>query len=141
MTPATDHPIALFLFVLVNITITLGYVFLAATVVPKVPVTLVQTKVGGVGFFLLCGLTHTDMALSALFHPEMTMGEMATSWHMLAIHIPQAICVWLFVTGLYIEVGRWDFLKHRDLEASAPGRRQDAAAPDADPDVTSEQAP
>lgn len=107
---ANENSFALFLFVLANLAITLGYLYLAFTVVPKVPVTLKRTKIGGTGFFVLCGLTHTDMALSALFHSSMTLGQMMTSWHMLGIHVPQAICVWLFVTGLYIEVGRWAFL-------------------------------
>lgn len=103
----TEHPVLLLLFALANLTITLGYIYLALVVLPRIRVTLLQTKIGGVGFFLLCGLTHTDMALTALFDPDMSMGAMATSWHALAIHLPQAVCVWLFVTGLYIEVGQW----------------------------------
>ena len=30
-----------------------------------------------------------------------------TSVHMLAIDIPQVVFVWMFVTGLYLEVARW----------------------------------
>ncbi len=101
----SDHPSLLFLFVIANLIITMGYVYLALTIVPKLRVSLLRTKIGGVGFFVLCGLTHSDMAFMALFHPHMSMGDMAVSWHGLAIHIPQALCVWLFVTGLYIEIG------------------------------------
>lgn len=31
-----------------------------------------------------------------------------TSWHMMLIHIPQAIAVWVFTYGLYKEIGRKD---------------------------------
>ncbi len=110
MSVVMTDPVALFTFVLVNITITLGYLYLAIVVLPAIPVSLKRTKIGGVGFFLLCGLTHTDMALSALLHEHMSIGEMATSWQALAIHVPQAVCVWMFVTGLYLEVRSWNLV-------------------------------
>jgi hypothetical protein len=103
----TDHPLLLFLFLMANIAISFGYFYLAAFVIPSIRVQLMRTKIGGASFLFLCALTHLDMAFSGLFHPHMTMGEMAVQWHMLAIHLPQAVCVWMFVTGLYIEVGRW----------------------------------
>lgn len=95
------------LFVLSNVIITLGYVFLAAFVVPRVTVRLHRTRLGGVGFFLLCGLHHLDNVFHYLFQSQLPVGQVYTELHMLLIDVPQAICVWMFVTGLYIELVRW----------------------------------
>lgn len=101
----SDHPTLMFLFVLANVCIAAGYFFLAAFIVPSLNITMRRTKIGGAGFLALCAMTHLGMAFDGLFHSGMTMGQMATAWYVQAVHIPQAICVWLFVTGLYIEVG------------------------------------
>jgi hypothetical protein len=119
-----ENPLLQFVFVLTNIVIACGYVFVATKILPKIQVTLLRTKIGGVMFLSLCGATHLDMAYHALFEHGMTFAEMATSWHMLAIHIPQAVAVWLFVTGLYIEVGSWAIPRH-----AATGGGDDPGAP------------
>ncbi len=116
------NPALLFLFIVANLTITAGYIFVAFWVVPKVRIQLKRTLIGGVGFFVLCGLTHIDMALSAIFGENMTMLQMATSWHGLAIHIPQAFAVWMFVTGLYIELGSFGGIRLRDDPAPPSGQ-------------------
>jgi hypothetical protein len=95
------------LFVLSNIGITAGYIFLALGVLPRVTVHLTRTKVGGVGFFLLCGLHHLDNVFHYLFQGKQHVEHVFTEWHMIAIDVPQFVCVWLFVTGLYIELVRW----------------------------------
>lgn len=112
MTGAEHDPVTLFAFAIVNVTITVGYLWLSVVVLPNLPLRLARTKIGGVGFFLLCGLTHTHMAVGVLIHPQMSVVEMATSWLSLAIHVPQAVCVWMFVTGMYIEIGYWGFVEH-----------------------------
>lgn len=111
----TSNPLSLFLFILANVLITAGYVFLALGVVPRVDVKLLRTKIGGIGFFLLCGMTHLNMAWMAMMQDDShTYSEGSTSWLMLAIHIPQAICVWLFVTGVYIEIGDFGLLRTKE---------------------------
>jgi hypothetical protein len=58
-----------------------------------------QTRIGGLVFFFLCGCTHISLAIHAAFAiPIIHHG--ALSWYMHAIHIPQGLSVWLFVTGL-----------------------------------------
>jgi hypothetical protein len=58
-----------------------------------------QAKIGGLIFFFLCGMTHISLAIHAAFAiPIIHHG--ALSWYMHAIHIPQGLSVWLFVTGL-----------------------------------------
>lgn len=96
-----------FLFAISNIGITLGYVFLAAVVVPRATVRLNRTRIGGIGFFLLCGLHHLENVAHVLFEPEEPTDHTMLSLHMLVIDIPQMIFVWLFVTGLYLEMVRW----------------------------------
>jgi hypothetical protein len=120
----SEHPILQFCFLLANVAITLGYLFLALRVIPNIRVNLRRTKIGGIGFFLLCGATHLHLAFGALFCPTMSLAHMSTSWLMLAIHIPQSICVWLFVTGLYIEVGDWARADRPNLGALASGDEQ-----------------
>lgn len=95
------------LFVASNLAIMLGYIFLASIVVPRVPVKLLRTKLGGVGFFSLCGLHHLDQVLHYVFQPAAQIQDVYTELHMVGLDIPQAVCVWMFVTGLYIEMVRW----------------------------------
>lgn len=114
--PLIENPLLLFVFVMANVLITCGYIYLAVQVVPRVRVTLRRTKIGGIGFFLLCAGTHLDMAYHALFYPGKSIQDMFISPEMLAIHVPQAVAVWLFVTGLYVEVGNWR------REGQAPAR-------------------
>lgn len=103
----STHPLLLFVFIMANLAITLGYAFVALRIVPQMQVSLLRTKIGGVGFFGLCGATHLGMVYNALFEAKMTFAVMSSTWPMVAIHLPQAVCVWLFVTGLYIEIGDW----------------------------------
>lgn len=95
------------LFVASNLAIVLGYFFLAAFVVPRTTVRLHRTRIGGTGFFLLCGLHHLENVAHVLFENHEQVGHVMTSTHMLLIDVPQAICVWMFVTGLYLEMVRW----------------------------------
>lgn len=95
------------LFVAANLIIFLGYVFVAAVVVPRVTMRLKRTRWGGVVFFLTCGLTHLDMVYHYVFAESERIGDVYSEWHMLLIHVPQAIAVWAFVTGLYLELVRW----------------------------------
>lgn len=81
--------------------------FLALVVVPRVTVHLTRTKVGGVIFFATCGLHHLENIFHAVFQPGEPNRETMTALHMLAIDVPQALAVWLFVSGLYLEVVRW----------------------------------
>ena len=69
-----------------------------------------QTRLGGLLFFFLCGMTHVSLAIHAAFAIPM-IHHGALSWYMHAIHLPQGLSVWLFVTGLvrprkYTEVDR-----------------------------------
>ena len=94
-------------FVASNLAITLAYFFLAAVVVPRITIKLNRTRFGGIGFFMLCGLHHLDNVFHLLFAAQSTILDVYVSWHMLLIDVPQAFCVWLFVTGLYTELVRW----------------------------------
>ena len=95
------------IFVVSNLAIFAGYVFLAGVVVPRATARLLRTRVGGIGFFFTCGLTHLEQVLHYLYGGRVTFPELAREYHMLVVHVVQAICVWLFVTGLYIEMVRW----------------------------------
>lgn len=95
------------LFIVSNVGITLGYIFMAAVVVPRVTLHLKRTRYGGIGFFLLCGLHHLDGVFHVIFQSTVPVGQVMVEWHMLLIDIPQAISVWAFVTGLYLELVKW----------------------------------
>lgn len=94
-------------FTIANLAITAGYVFLAAVVVPRVTVYLRRTRIGGIGFFLTCGLHHLDNVFHFLFQPTEQIREVYVESHMLYVDVPQAVFVWMFVTGLYLEFVRW----------------------------------
>lgn len=104
----------LFLYVLSNVGITLGYIFLAVAVVPRVRLHLKRTLAGGVGFFVLCGLHHLLGVFDVLFMGHTGMREGMLDIQMLVVDIPQVVAVWLFVTGLYIELVRWGPLDSHD---------------------------
>lgn len=87
------------IFIIANLVITAGYLFVALRIAPYFKVTYLYTKIGGIFFFILCGLTHAQMAYYAWTQTHHDY----TSWVSLAIHIPQAIAVWMFVLGLYRE--------------------------------------
>lgn len=90
-----------------NFAIALGYAFVAIVVVPGVTLRLWYTRVGGIVFFATCGLHHLENAFHVLFEGDQTIRHAMHVGHMLAIDIPQAIAVWMFVTGLYLEAVRW----------------------------------
>lgn len=102
-----DHPLAVWWFALANIAIVGGYLFIAATVAPlfmkKVGVSLWATRLGGIAFFILCGWTHLWIALGGMSDQHMGC-EMATSTSMQVVHTLQAVAVWTFVIGLYLEL-------------------------------------
>jgi len=100
------HP-AVALFVVSNLVIVLGYMFLSVFVVPRVTVHLNRTKIGGIIFFATCGLHHLENVFHVLYQPLESNRETMTAIHMLLIDVPQAVAVWLFVSGLYLEVVRW----------------------------------
>lgn len=95
------------LFITSNLVITFGYVFLAAVVMPRATVRLKRTRWGGIVFFVTCGLTHLEMIYHYAFAASEPVRDVYSELHMLLIHIPQAIAVWAFVTGLYLELVRW----------------------------------
>lgn len=96
--------VALAIFIITNVAIFLGYVFIARFVVPSLNIRFRSTLFGGTAFFLLCATTHMELAAHALFDDPLTVLEF-TSWHMMIIHTLQAIAVWVFTFGLYREVG------------------------------------
>lgn len=97
--------ILLSVFIITNIVIFCSYAIIAYFVVPSLNVTYKITKYSGFAFFLTCALTHLDLAWHAMFGIVLDRAEFI-SWHMLGIHIPQAIAVSVFTYSLYKEVGK-----------------------------------
>jgi hypothetical protein len=102
-----DQPLAVWWFALTNLAIVAGYLFIAVTVAPlfmkRVGVSLWTTRLGGIAFFLLCGATHLWIAMAGMSDQHMGC-EMATSTTMQIVHTAQAVAVWAFVIGLYVEL-------------------------------------
>lgn len=105
-------------FFLSNVGIFLGYIFVAIFVMPHFPVSLLRTKIGGVVFFVSCGLTHIEHAIHTFDGGSYGRGDLL-SWHMILIHVAQAVSVWFFVTGLYEEFGKMD--RFSSLESRTQG--------------------
>lgn len=102
-----SHPVAAYWFAVENLLIAGAYVFMGVKVAPvflaRNGIRYLWTKVGAIGFFLLCGFTHVDLALTSVFGSAMDQA-MAAQWHMHLIHAPQAVLSWVFVVGLYCEL-------------------------------------
>lgn len=95
------------LFFLSNLGIFFGYLFVAVKVAPNFKISKLYTKIGGIVFFVTCGLTHADLALHAWAQEAITYNDFVSP-HMLGIHFVQVIAVWVFVLGLYNEFVRED---------------------------------
>ena len=89
------------IFIAGNAVIVLGYLFVAAFIAPKLALVLRRTKVGGVVFFLTCGLTHLELILHA--GTGESMSDAGHLWHSAPLHLIQAAAVVVFVEGLYAE--------------------------------------
>lgn len=89
-------------FIASNLVIFFGYLVIAGYVAPRINLRRWTTRISGVVFFFTCGLTHLEIA----YHTSAGgwEGNDLVSWHMLAIHIPQAVAVAFFVHGLYVEL-------------------------------------
>lgn len=89
-------------FLLATGLIVFGYFILALCVAffdMKIPGRL-QFVGGAMMFFITCGATHAHEFLHALNGSDIGREDWA-SWHMLAIHVPQAISVYVAIWGLW----------------------------------------
>ncbi len=81
------------------------------------------TWFAGLSFFALCGLTHIELALHGLFEVPMVAPENgAIPWHVMLVHIPQAVSIWAFLWTIQRQPGE-----------SRPLPLEGAAVPDKDP--------
>src|SRR3712207_8443032 len=75
-----------------------GYFTIAALIVPKIqlveatPRFVRAFRVGGIAFFVGCGLTHTHIAIHAVVVEDRDLG-----WHELLFHLLQVFGVWVFI--------------------------------------------
>lgn len=88
------------LFVGTNMIIFFGYFVIAAYIAPRINLQRWSTRIGGVIFFITCGLTHLELAV----HVNSSWPDYWRSWHMLLIHPIQAVAVAVFIRGLYLEL-------------------------------------
>lgn len=91
------------IFVASNWVIVLGYVAIALYIAPFMDTKYWYTKVGGAVFFATCAMTHLEMVTHALTRTSMGFTSGRVEWHMIAIHIVQAVSVFVFIFGLYKE--------------------------------------
>lgn len=98
--------VAYLIFFLSNVGILAGYLFVGLVIIPKAHVHLARTKWGGGIFFVACALTHAELAFHALVQGSMDVDDLL-SVHMVVIHLIQAVALWVFVSGLYVEFVNW----------------------------------
>jgi len=91
------------MYALFNLAITAGYIFVGVTVAPSFDLKRNWAKVGGIVFFITCGLTHLEMAFYALSSQVAHSAHLGISFFSFANHFIQVIAVWTFVVGLYLE--------------------------------------
>jgi hypothetical protein len=118
----TDHPVLFYVFVLSNLAIAAAYLFVAVFVAPRIRLRARVTKVGGVGFFLLCRLMHALLAyyaFASVSHTTHSAGPEGMGLLMFLVHVLQAPAVWAFVVGLYVELGKFGGLDVRAPTAAA----------------------
>ena len=87
------------LFWLSNLAIVAGYMVAAAYFrsAPKADVRTPQRR-AGIAFFFFCALTHVELAVHGLTGTPLVTPNV--SWHMILIHVPQGVSIWVMVLGI-----------------------------------------
>ncbi len=94
------------IFYVSNLIIVAGYLFASMLIVRRKGAAGDMTPVAwmaGLSFFLLCGLTHIELAVHAFFNLRVINVDGTVDWHMLAIHIPQAASIWFFLWAMQVK--------------------------------------
>lgn len=110
------------LFYASNIVILFGYLLAAILITvrrglrPFANRMRLRTWISGLGFFLLCGATHAEMALHTWMGERMIRGDGTVSWHMVTVHVVQAVAIWCFL--MYSQTDR-DTVTEPPLEGTA----------------------
>lgn len=117
-THAAGVSVSAFLFYTSNLVIVSGYAFAAFLITKRaLGATLsIRAWVAGISFFVFCGLSHLEMAYHSYMGESILRSDGSVSWHQLAIHIPQAFAIWLFLLSmrpLLNEPQRGPFMKLR----------------------------
>ncbi len=93
-------------FYVSNMVIVSGYLFASALITRRKGLAKGMSWrawIAGLSFFLLCGLTHVELAIHAFFNLRVINVDGTVDWHMLAIHIPQAVSIWFFLWAMQLE--------------------------------------
>ena len=103
MLPPSAPALSAWLFYAGNIVIVAGYLTAAIILTrrrglhPFASRMRLRTWLSGLGFFLLCGATHAEMAVHTLLDERMIHDDGTVSWHMVGIHVVQAVAIWCFL--------------------------------------------
>jgi hypothetical protein len=123
----TAHPFLSFVYVLANVAISSAYAYLGVMVFRSKRIRLRGTRIGGVGFFAFGSIIRLDAAYNALTNGTLSFDSLDISWYVLGVHVPQVICVWMFITGLQVESAS------RGVYDAAGARRPDTGNPEEGP--------
>jgi hypothetical protein len=91
------------IFYVSNMIIVSGYLFASVLIIRRKGVAKDMSNrawIAGLSFFLLCGLTHVELAIHAFFNLRVINVDGTVDWHMLAIHIPQGASIWAFLWSM-----------------------------------------
>lgn len=115
------------LYATANLTIVAGYLFAAVAVGPRFRGVDMSTKVGGFWFFALCGITHLELAIHALFDDDGLSIDDMLGAHNIVHMIVQSWAIWEFLFGLSRH-----FKELETRETGSPRRRwSDSGSPGA----------
>ncbi len=93
-------------FYVSNLIIVSGYLFASMLITRRKGIAKdmsTRAWIAGLSFFLLCGLTHVELAIHAFFNLRVIELDGTVDWHMLLIHIPQAVSIWTFLWAMQLE--------------------------------------
>jgi hypothetical protein len=94
------------IFYVSNLVIVSGYLFASLLITRRKGLAKgmsLRAWLAGLSFFLLCGLTHVELAFHAFFNLRVINLDGTVDWHMLVIHIPQAASIWTFLWAMQLE--------------------------------------
>jgi len=87
-------------FYLENLVIISGYLFAAIMITRRIAIAQDlswRSWFAGLSFFLLCGLTHAELAYHAFIAERIIHDDGSVDLHMHLVHIPQALSIWVFL--------------------------------------------
>lgn len=124
-----SHPFLTFLFALANLISGCGFALVTLTILPRARLSSRFVRVSTITCFLATSVAHFALAATVVFDENKSFAQLAGTPTAMIIQSLIALGIWVFLFGVYIQVGRLDVQsrrqqpvhQHRDAPAAGTG--------------------